>query len=76
MAMFQEPAHEFLIKLDNMLLDKAGIKRADVDAVVAERSEARANKDFAKSDELRNKLVAMNISVSDTPEGSFWEVSK
>ncbi|WP_413557434.1 cysteine--tRNA ligase [Bdellovibrio sp. HCB209] len=76
MAMFQEPAHDFLIKLDNMLLDKAGIKRADVDAVVAERGQARANKDFAKSDELRNKLVAMNISVSDTPEGSFWEVTK
>ncbi len=76
LAMFQEPAHDFLIKLDNMLLDKANIKRADVDAVVAERSAARANKDFAKSDELRNKLVAMNISVSDTPEGSFWEVTK
>ncbi|UYL07729.1 cysteine--tRNA ligase [Bdellovibrio sp. SKB1291214] len=76
MAMFQEPAHDFLVKVDDMLLDKAGIKRAEVDAVVAERSQARANKDFAKSDELRNKLVAMNISVSDTPEGSFWEVSK
>ncbi|MEK2688365.1 cysteine--tRNA ligase [Bdellovibrio sp. GT3] len=76
LAMFQEPAHDFLIKLDDMLLDKAGIKRADVDAVVAERGQARVNKDFAKSDELRNKLVAMNISVSDTPEGSFWEVTK
>ncbi|QLY24101.1 cysteine--tRNA ligase [Bdellovibrio sp. KM01] len=76
LALFQEPAHDFLIKLDNMLLDKANIKRADVDALVAERSLARANKDFAKSDELRNKLVAMNISVSDTPEGSFWEVTK
>ncbi|WP_413574851.1 cysteine--tRNA ligase [Bdellovibrio sp. HCB290] len=76
MAIFQEPAGEFLTKLDNMLLDKAGIKRADVDALVAERSQARANKDFAKSDEFRDKLVAMNISVSDTPEGSFWEVTK
>jgi cysteinyl-tRNA synthetase len=76
MAMFQEPAHDFLVKVDDMLLDKAGIKRADVDAVVAERSQARASKDFAKSDELRNKLVAMNVSVSDTPEGSFWEVTK
>jgi cysteinyl-tRNA synthetase len=76
MSMFQEPAHDFLISLDNMLLEKMEVKRADVDAIVAERGQARANKDFAKSDELRNKLVAMNISVSDTPEGSFWEVTK
>lgn len=76
MAMFQEPADGFLLKLDNMLLEKMKIQRADVDAVVAERSEARANKDFAKSDELRKKLTDMGISVSDTPEGSFWEVTK
>ncbi|MBS1969553.1 MAG: cysteine--tRNA ligase [Bdellovibrionales bacterium] len=76
MAMFQEPADSFLLKLDNMLLEKMSIQRADVDAVVAERSQARANKDFAKSDELRKKLTDMGISVSDTPEGSFWEVTK
>lgn len=76
MAMFQEPADGFLLKLDNMLLEKMKIQRADVDAVVAERSQARANKDFAKSDELRKKLTDMGISVSDTPEGSFWEVTK
>lgn len=76
MAMFQEPADGFLLKLDNMLLEKMKIQRADVDAVVAERSQARANKDFAKSDELRKKLTEMGISVSDTPEGSFWEVTK
>jgi cysteinyl-tRNA synthetase len=76
MAMFQEPADGFLLKLDNMLLEKMKVQRADVDAVVAERSQARANKDFAKSDELRKKLTDMGISVSDTPEGSFWEVTK
>ncbi|WP_413291105.1 cysteine--tRNA ligase [Bdellovibrio sp. HCB337] len=76
MAMFQEPALEFLLKLDNMLLEKMNVQRAAVDAVVAERTQARNNKDFAKSDELRKKLTDMGISVSDTPEGSFWEVSK
>lgn len=76
MAMFQEPADGFLLKLDNMLLEKMKVQRADVDMVVAERSQARANKDFAKSDELRKKLTDMGISVSDTPEGSFWEVTK
>lgn len=76
MSLFQEPANKFLVKLDDMLLKKMNLERATVDALVAERGAARAAKDFAKSDELRGKLTEMGISVSDTPEGSFWEVSK
>jgi cysteinyl-tRNA synthetase len=76
MALFQNPARQFLIELDDMLLKKKGLKRTEIDAVVAERSEARARKDFAKSDELRDRLAAMGISVSDTTQGSEWEVSK
>lgn len=76
LSLFQEPAHEFLVKLDDMLLRKMNIERSQVNAVVAERTKAREVKDFAKSDELRAKLTTMGISVSDTPEGSFWEVTK
>lgn len=76
LSLFQEPAHEFLVKLDDMLLRKMNVERSQVDAVVAERTKAREAKDFAKSDELRAKLTTMGISVSDTPEGSFWEVTK
>lgn len=76
MSLFQEPAHEFLVKLDDMLLKKAGLLRADIDALVKERSQAREAKDFPKSDELRKKLTELGISVSDMADGSFWEVVK
>jgi cysteinyl-tRNA synthetase len=76
MAMFQLMPSEYLTELDNMLLAKMKVERTEVDALVAERSAARTAKDFAKSDEVRAKLTAMGISVSDTTEGSFWEVSK
>lgn len=76
MSLFQEPAQEFLLKLDDLLLKKMNLERAAVDALVAERTQARDTKDFAKSDELRGQLTAMGISVSDTPTGSFWEVTK
>ncbi|MEN0059653.1 MAG: cysteine--tRNA ligase [Bdellovibrio sp.] len=76
MSLFQEPAQQFLLKLDDMLLQKMNVERGQVDELVAQRSQARANKDFAKSDELRDHLAAMGISVSDTPQGSHWEVTK
>lgn len=76
MSLFQEPAQDFLIQLDDLLLKKMNLQRSEIDALVAERSQARLSKDFAKSDELRGKLNAMGIAVSDTTEGSFWEVAK
>lgn len=76
MSLFQQPAQAFLQDLDSRLLAQMKIERSTVEAVVAERNAARTAKDFAKSDELRAKLTEMGISVSDTPEGTFWEVSK
>lgn len=76
MSLFQEPAQEYLTKLDDLLLKKMNVERSRVDELVADRTKARAQKDFAKSDELRNQLTRLGISVSDLPEGSYWEVSK
>ena len=76
MALFQEEPAQFLVTLDDMLLRKMALKRSEIDTLVRERSEARTNKDFKKSDELRDKLSAMGISVMDYPGGSFWEVTK
>jgi cysteinyl-tRNA synthetase len=36
------------------------------------RAAARANKDFALSDELRSQLHALGIDVLDTPSGQSW----
>lgn len=44
--------------------------------LLAEREMARAQKDFAKSDELRNKLAEYNIAVLDTPDGQVWQYAR
>lgn len=76
MALFQRPAEEFLRELDDLLLRKKGLERGKVDDLVAKRNQARAEKNFSLSDQLRDQLVQMGISLSDTPQGSHWEVSK
>jgi len=38
--------------------------------IVAERDEARRSKDFARSDEIRDRLTSMGWEVMDTPEGT------
>ncbi len=41
-------------------------------ALVRERESARAAKDWAKSDELRNKLLEQGICLKDGPAGTDW----
>jgi cysteinyl-tRNA synthetase len=76
MSLFAEPPSEFLNFLDDMLLKKKNLQRADIDRLVAERAAARASKDFAKSDQMRQQLSEMGIAVQDSAQGSEWEVAK
>jgi cysteinyl-tRNA synthetase len=76
MALFQQPSAQFLILLDDMLLEQKGLQRSEIQTKVDLRVKARAEKNFAESDRLRNELTALGISVQDTPAGSFWEVQK
>ncbi len=41
-------------------------------ALIEKRKKARADKDFAKSDEIRDQLAEMGISVEDTVDGMIW----
>ncbi|HEV8556052.1 MAG TPA: cysteine--tRNA ligase [Actinophytocola sp.] len=43
-----------------------------VDELLAERLRARAEKDFARADAIRDRLLASGIAVEDTPDGPLW----
>lgn len=44
----------------------------EVIMLIKQREEARKNKDWAKSDELRDQLKELGIIVEDTPQGTRW----
>ena len=45
----------------------------DVEKLIEERQQARKEKNFAKADEIRNKLLEMGIILEDTREGVTWK---
>ncbi len=49
---------------------------AEVEELIALRAEARKNKDWAKSDEIRDKLKEMGVVLEDTRSGVKWRVEK
>jgi cysteinyl-tRNA synthetase len=49
-----------------------GMAEALIEMVIAQRTEARAKKDFATSDMIRNKLMELGIALEDGKEGTTW----
>jgi cysteinyl-tRNA synthetase len=45
----------------------------EIEELIQERQDARKNKDFAKADEIRDKLLSMGIVLEDTREGIKWK---
>lgn len=46
---------------------------SDIEAMIEERQQARKNRDFARADAIRDKLLAKGIVLEDTREGVKWK---
>jgi len=52
--------------------DSAYGEDPEVDDLVAKRDQARADRDFAEADRIRDDLAARGITLEDTPSGTIW----
>ena len=58
--------------------DESGDKLSEdeINSLLADRKQARADKDWAKSDEIRDKLSAAKVVIKDNPDGTTsWQYS-
>ena len=54
----------------------SGVDVKQVDGLIAERTAARARKDFKESDRIRDELAAMGVVIKDSKEGTTWEIAR
>ncbi len=59
--------------LEGPLPEEAAESDPRIDALVAERDAARAAKDFARADEIRDLLAEEGITIADSPAGTVWK---
>lgn len=76
LAMYSHLLEEFLGVFRIPLQAQAGdnqLTDEDVNRMISERQQARADKNFAKADQIRQQLLAEGILLEDTAQGARWK---
>jgi len=67
---------DFMCEILGLELDsKVEIDTAEIEDLIEQRNAAKREKDFSKSDMLRDKLLTMGITIKDTREGTKWHLT-
>lgn len=74
LGLFGHAPQAFLADLRSQRATRGKIDVARVEELMLARQEARASKDFARSDSLRQEILDLGVSVRDTPEGQVWDL--
>lgn len=64
---------ETLFGVLGLLIEKDELLDEEIEALINQRNEARKNRDFALSDQIRDQLKELNIILEDTPQGTRWK---
>ena len=62
----KEPFSYFQIGVDETLKEK-------IEILITQRNDAKKEKDFTRSDAIRDEISALGINIMDTPDGTLWE---
>jgi cysteinyl-tRNA synthetase len=76
MGLLRENPASYLARKRADMLAGLDIDEQTINTMIAERYAARAAKDWAKSDEIRDTLLENNIELNDNAEGTTWTVKR
>jgi cysteinyl-tRNA synthetase len=76
MGLLQEDAATYLAAKKAAMLSAIDISEEEIQNLIQERNQARADKNWGRSDEIRDQLLNQSIELKDGPEGTGWSVKR
>ncbi len=76
MGILQEKASDYLAARKTAMLADINISEEEIQELIQERNQARTDKDWARSDAIRDKLLEFGIELKDGPDGTGWTVKR
>ncbi len=73
-GILQHDPVEVMQQKKEQLLAAIDLTETEIAGLIEKRNQARVDKDWATSDEVRDTLLASNIVLKDGPEGTTWDV--
>jgi cysteinyl-tRNA synthetase len=56
------------------LTDLSGAEKEAIEELVADRTQARKERDWARADQIRAELDELGVDLTDTPDGPVWQL--
>jgi len=76
MGLLREEAKEYLGQKKTTILEGLAISEQEILQLIQERKDARAAKDWARGDSIRDQLLAMGIELKDSANTTTWEAKR
>ncbi len=74
LGLFKTSPETEIHSLKTKILPSLGITESEIKGAITQRQEARAAKDFAKGDAVRDQMAAKGIELRDSPAGTIWSI--
>jgi cysteinyl-tRNA synthetase len=73
LGLFISLPQTWLEKQKHAGLGETGLNPEEIEALISERQEARAQRNFSRSDQIREELAAKGILLLDSAQGTTWK---
>jgi cysteinyl-tRNA synthetase len=76
LGLLQSPPAQFFARTQARRLKLRGLSADSIDALIAQRAEARAAKDYARGDAIRDELATLGVTIKDSPLETTWSIEQ
>jgi len=74
LGIFQRKPSDYMEETKEKRIAQKGITVAEIEQAIRDREQARAEKDYAKADAIRQKLAEKGVDLKDSAAGTGWSV--